>query len=142
MLSNSNHATQNPMKRTYPKILILLILLPVVLAACGGGATSSAEDFLKAVDEGDKGNAKDASCDDFSNEIDVLWENATSDDQVKDLKCEEDGDDVKCTFKDQENVEVIFVFSIEDDKVCGIKSVRYDGQDSGFSLSSDSADSQ
>jgi hypothetical protein len=130
------------MKRTYPKILILLILLPLALAACGGGATGSAEDFLKAVDENDIGNAKDASCDDFSNEIDVLWENATNDDEVKDLDCEEDGDDVKCTFKDQEDNEVVFVFAIEDDKVCGIKSVRYDGEDAGFSLSSDTADNQ
>jgi hypothetical protein len=128
------------MKRTYPKILILLILLPVVLAACGGGATGNAEDFINAIADTDADKAKDVACDEFANEIDLLMTGASGNPTAEDVKCEDDGDDVKCTFKDEDDSENEITFTMTDDKVCGIKAWSRNGEDTGAVLPSNAAD--
>ena len=129
-----------PLKSRLPFLAVLMLLLPVVLAACGGGPTGNAEDFIKAMADNDKDKAKDVSCDAFHNEIDLLFEgDGGPSGELEDLKCEEDGDNVKCTGKDSE-AEGEFVFAMEDDKVCGILSISTDGVDTGFAIPNTMAD--
>ena len=94
-----------------------------MLGACGASGKDSSENFLRAIEDRDRGKAKDASCDDVHNEIDTLFDFAnktdTSDEfTLRNLECEEEGDEVTCTYViDDEDFEA--VFEIEDGKVCG-----------------------
>jgi len=100
--------------------IFLLMFVPLVLAACGASGKDNSENFLKAIEDRDRGKAKDAACDDVHDEIDVLFDLASESDEAADinfenLECEEDGDEVTCT--EGEDAEI--VFEIEDGKVCG-----------------------
>lgn len=108
------------MKRSALVIAIVLVL-PLILAACGGGATGNAEDFIKALADGDAKKAKDVSCSAFASQIDFITESSGDDGKVEDIKCEKDGDTkVKCDFKaDGESTSLTFIVD-KDDKICGI----------------------
>src|SRR5690606_21062205 len=98
-LVNLHKQEKIEMKRSALVIAIVLVL-PLILAACGGGATGNAEDFIKAMADGDAKKAKEVSCSAFASTIDLLAEGTSEDSKAEDIKCEKDGDTkVKCDFK-------------------------------------------
>jgi hypothetical protein len=107
-------------------IVALLLVLPLVLAACGSPA-GNAEKFLKAVNDGDKDEAEKYVCDENKEDLveDIGNDDGTS---AEDIKCEADGDDVKCTMtleqEGEDDQEVTLVFGMEDGKVCEIKGTE------------------
>ena len=117
-----------PLKSRLPLFVVLMLLLPIVLAACGEGTPP--EEFLKAIANNDKDKAKEQVCDDFKDEVDLLFaqnEGVEGRDQVKDLECTEADGRTTCNFKDSADTAMEWVFAIEDEKVCGI--LELDGQD-------------
>jgi hypothetical protein len=106
-------------------LITMLLVLPLILAACGGGDTDTAKKFVEALADGDKDKMEDLVCEDQKDEVS---DEALSKFEAKDLKCEEDGDDIKCTFKSDlggldEETKIVMVFEMKDGKVCDIKSM-------------------
>lgn len=108
------------LKSRLPLLIALMLMLPLVLAACGGGKADTAKSFLEAMDEGDADKAKEQVCDDLHTFIDLLLSEGEDDGaNFDDISCEEDGDNVTCTIKvDDEEDDITFVID-DDDKICG-----------------------
>jgi hypothetical protein len=107
------------MKPRYAFFLLIILTLPVLLAACGGGAKGNAEDFIKAAADNDVKKMKDVSCSGFHSAIDLLTQGAEKN-KVEDIKCEEKGDNIECTWKsDGESTTATFI--MDDKKVCDIE---------------------
>ena len=115
------------MKTRFSFLIVMLLVLPLVLAACGGSDTDTAQKYIEAIADGDKDEAERHVCDDNKDELTGA---ASSDSkfEVDDLKCEEDGDDVKCTYK-LEGSDVEMSFAMEDGKVCENTGLVIDGID-------------
>lgn len=124
------------MKTRISFLIVLLMVLPLVLAACGGGPADTAKKYVEAIADGDADEAEKHVCDDNKDQLlDGPGEDNASFD-VSDLECEEDGDDVKCTFKSDlglldEEAEIEMTFGMKDDKVCETKDMAIDGQSFG-----------
>ncbi len=105
-------------------LLVIVLTLPMLLAACGGDKVDNAEKFMKAVADNDADEAKKYVCDDKKDELtgDSGMPEGT---EMKDISCEEDGDDVKCSYKftsegiPEQTVSVTLV--MDGDKVCDMK---------------------
>lgn len=104
------------MKR-YTSILVVAIGLAFVLAACGGGKKGTAEDFLEAVSEGNVDDANDKLCDDLREEN----PSEVAEFDLQDVECEEEDDVVTCSFTADGNAQT-WVFTFEDNKICGINT--------------------
>ncbi len=122
------------MKTRISFLIVLLMVLPLVLAACGGGDTDTAKKYIEAIADGDKDEAEKQVCDNPKDER--IGTSPTQDSfDVDDLKCEEDGDNVKCTFKtdfgdeNADAVKVELTFGMEDGKVCSTEGMVIDGID-------------
>jgi hypothetical protein len=114
------------MKTRMSFLILVLLLLPLVLAACGGDKVGNAEKFLEAAGDNDFDEAKKYVCDDEKDNIEgeAAFPEGV---ELKDIECEEDGDDVKCSFNmAMEGVDgdtpVTMVFVMEGDKVCDVKA--------------------
>lgn len=121
------------MKTRLSFLIVMLLVLPLVLAACGGGDTDTAKKYVEAIANNDKDEIEKHICEDNKDKLDSGPGDAGSF-EVDDLKCEEDGDDVKCTMKStlglmEEKVEVEMVFAMKDGKVCDINAMKLDGEE-------------
>ena len=112
------------MKPRLALLVAMLLILPLILAACGSTAANNAEKFLQAADDNDREEAQKYTCDKNKEELtNGIDEDNTG--NIKEVSCEEDGDDVKCEItieNDGEEIEATVIFGMEDDKVCEIKS--------------------
>ncbi|MCB9436258.1 MAG: DUF4878 domain-containing protein [Anaerolineales bacterium] len=110
------------MKKNLFVLVAIVLILPLVLSACGGGPAKNAENFVKAMNDGDRDKAEKYACDDdeFKTFMDLIFADGnTSNAELDDLKCEEDGDNrVTCTGKSN-GEESSLTFIMKDDKVCG-----------------------
>jgi hypothetical protein len=110
------------MRKTTLLFVMLVLALPFLLAACGGDKTGNAEKFLKALDEGDVDEAQKYVCDDEKDSLDDMGEFLDSV-SISDISCEEDGDNVKCTYKatveGSDPQEVTETYKMDGDKLCG-----------------------
>lgn len=106
------------MKTRISLLIAMLLVLQLVLAACGGGDVDTAKNYVEAAVEGDKDEAEKHVCDENK---DILTRGIEDNEQNKidDLKCEEDGDNIKCTFKN-EGEAIEMKFAMKDGKVCEI----------------------
>ncbi len=129
------------MKTRLSLIILFLLVLPLVLTACGNGDADTAKKYIEAIDDNDKEEAAKHICDENK---DKLLNDSFFD--AKDLKCDKDGDGVKCTFTSEQSIpsgdgsgsdiytaDAEMTFKMKDGKVCEIKSLIIDGIDySGF----------
>ena len=112
------------MKTRMSLLIALLLVLPLVLAACGGGPASNAEKFIKAAADGDEEEAEKYLCDDPQ---DGLGGNSGGIEGLKDVSCEEDGDNVRCEIVvEEDDIEqtVIIVYGLEDGKICSVEDFK------------------
>ena len=115
------------MKTRMSLLIALLLVLPLVLAACGGGPASNAEKFIEAAVDGDKDEAEKYVCDDNKDELIADVDEGEAIGELKEVSCEEDGDDVKCEVTleiDGEEQKLTLTYIMKDDKVCGLKSAE------------------
>ena len=111
-----------------PRILCLLaclLALPLMLAACGDNSAENAEKFIQALNDEDVQEAEKYVCDNPSSDLKEIMTVVAGGGEVDllNIKCEKDGDDVKCTYnlgigsRAQETI----TFAMEDNTVCAIK---------------------
>ena len=106
-------------------LMIIVLALPMLLAACGGDKVGNAEMFLKAVADNDADEAEKYVCDDKKDELTGDSAGMPEGMEMKDISCEEDGDNVKCSYKisaegnPEQSVSVTLV--MDGDKVCDMK---------------------
>ena len=88
------------MKARFALLLVIALALPMVLSACGGDKVENAEKFLEAIGDRDADEAKEYACDDVHDDLDELIAlmNEFDDLDYTDIECEEDGDNVKCSY--------------------------------------------
>ena len=120
------------MKARFALLLVIALALPMVLSACGGDKVENAEKFLEAIGDRDADEAKEYACDDVHGEIDdlVALMNELDDFDVTDIECEEDGDNVKCTYtmvttvagETQSQTFEDEVLTMDGDKMCEVGS--------------------
>ncbi len=106
-------------------LLTLVLTLPLLLAACGGNKVDNAEKFMKAVADNDSDEAKKYVCDDKKDELTGDSSGMPEGTEMKDISCEEDGGDVKCSFKiATEGIpeqSMTWTLVMDGDKVCDMK---------------------
>lgn len=99
----------------------MLVLTPI-LTACGlfGGDANTAEDFFKAIADGDEEKAKDNSCEDIHDSIPLIIENLSDDDKerLENVECETRDDKVYCTAENADGEEEESEIEMKDGKVC------------------------
>ena len=123
------------MKTRLSFLIVMLMVLPLVLAACGGGDTDTAKKYVEAISKADSDEAEKHVCDDNKDQLlDGPGDNEKFD--TDDLKCEEDGDDVKCSFKSDlglldEKADIAMTFVMKDGKVCETKDLSINGESFG-----------
>lgn len=122
------------MKLRFSFLIVLLLVLPLVLAACGGSDTDTAKKFVEAIADADDDEAGKHVCDKNKDKLlDGPGEEDSSFD-IKDLKCEEDGDDVTCKFESDLNLlpeaaDIEMTFSMDDGKVCEMTTMKFNGEE-------------
>lgn len=105
-------------------LVVAVLILPFLLAACGGDKVGNAEKFLKALGEGDAEEAQKYVCDKEKDSLDQLDSLFDYDDvTLNDISCDEDGDNVKCSYKlaleGSGEQDISVTYKMDGDKVCG-----------------------
>jgi hypothetical protein len=111
-------------------LLVIILALPMLLAACGGDKVGNAEKFLKAVADNDVDEAEKYVCDDEKDSLTGESSGMPEGVEFKDISCDEDGDNVKCSFTmvmavegaEAQEIEQSWTMKMDGDKVCGLET--------------------